>query len=52
MLRFVLRSAKLLGRIREHLGLLLRALPGLRVVTANLQPEHQALSSPRPLGTS
>lgn len=30
MLRFVLRSAKLLGRIREHLGLLLQALPGLR----------------------
>lgn len=43
MLRFVLRSAKLLGRIREHLGLLLQALPGLRVVTANLQPEHQAV---------
>ena len=28
MLRFVLRSAKLLGRIREHLDLLLEALPG------------------------
>lgn len=43
MLRFVLRSPRMLGRIREHLGMLLEALPGLRVVTANLQPEHRAV---------
>lgn len=43
MLRFVLRSTRQLPRIREHLDELLDAVPGLRVVTANIQPEHKAV---------
>lgn len=43
MLRFVLRSREALGRIRRHLPELLTALPGLRVVSVNLQPIHQAI---------
>lgn len=43
MLRFVLRSREALGRIRRHLPELLAALPGLRVVSVNLQPIHQAI---------
>lgn len=43
MLRFVLRSREALPRIRKHLPTLLDALPGLRVVSANLQPEHKAI---------
>jgi 23S rRNA (uracil747-C5)-methyltransferase len=43
MLRFVLRSQEPLGRIRKHLPDLLAALPMLRVVSANLQPEHKAV---------
>ena len=43
MLRFVLRSQESLARIRRHLPALQAALPQLRVVTANLQPEHKAV---------
>lgn len=43
MLRFVLRSTESLPRIRKHLPHLQATLPGLRVVSANLQPEHKAI---------
>ena len=43
MLRLVLRSTEALPRIRKHLPALLAALPGLRVVTANLLPAHAAV---------
>lgn len=43
MLRLVLRSTESLGRIRKHLPELRAALPGLRVVSANIQPEHKAV---------
>ncbi len=43
MLRFVLRSEEPLDRIRLHLPALLRAVPLLKVVSANLQPEHKAI---------
>ncbi len=43
MLRFVLRSEACVARIRKHLPSLHRALPLLRVVSANLQPEHKAV---------
>lgn len=43
MVRFVLRSERLLPRIRRELDGLLAAVPGLRVVTANIQPEHKAV---------
>jgi len=43
MLRFVLRSREPLSRIEKHLPALRRALPDLRVVSANLQPEHKAI---------
>lgn len=43
MLRFVLRSREALGRIEKHLPTLLQRLPGVRVVSANLQPEHKAV---------
>ncbi len=43
MLRFVLRSTESLDRIRKHLPGLLHSLPELRVVSANLQPEHKAV---------
>jgi 23S rRNA (uracil747-C5)-methyltransferase len=43
MLRFVLRSQEPIGRIRRDLPSLQAALPGLRVVSANLQPEHKAV---------
>ncbi len=43
MLRFVLRSTEPLGRIRKHLATLLSDLPQLKVVTANLLPEHKAV---------
>lgn len=43
MLRFVLRSQEPIARIRKHLPALRAALPGLRVVSANLQPEHKAV---------
>ena len=43
MLRFVLRSQEPIARIRKHLPALRNALPSLRVVSANLQPEHKAV---------
>ena len=43
MLRFVLRSEACVARIRKHLPSLHLALPLLRVVSANLQPEHKAV---------
>lgn len=43
MVRFVLRSQEPVTRIRKHLPWLLDAVPALRVVTANLQPEHKAI---------
>lgn len=48
MLRFVLRSQEPLTRLRKHLPWLRAALPRLRVVSVNLQPEHKAvLEGPR-----
>ena len=43
MARFVLRSTEAVPRLRKHLPALVAALPGLRVVTANIQPEHKAV---------
>ncbi|GIG21062.1 23S rRNA (uracil(747)-C(5))-methyltransferase RlmC [Cellulomonas chitinilytica] len=43
MVRFVLRSQEAVARIRKHLPVLLGALPLLRVVSVNLQPEHKAV---------
>ncbi|GII99725.1 23S rRNA m(5)U-747 methyltransferase [Sediminihabitans luteus] len=43
MLRFVLRSQEPVARIRKHLPWLLDAVPGLRVVSVNLLPEHRAV---------
>lgn len=43
MLRFVLRSREPLARIRKHLPGLLRELPQLAVVSANIHPEHKAV---------
>ena len=43
MLRFVVRSQEPLTRLRKHLPWLLDALPRLRVVSVNLQPEHKAV---------
>ncbi len=43
MLRLVLRSTEALARIRKHLPDLLTALPGLRVVSVNIQPRHMAV---------
>ncbi len=42
MLRFVLRSREALGRLRKHLPQLQAELPQARVLSANLQPLHQA----------
>lgn len=43
LLRFVLRSQATLARIVKHLPALRAALPALRVVSVNLQPEHKAV---------
>jgi 23S rRNA (uracil747-C5)-methyltransferase len=43
MVRFVLRSTEPVARIRKHLPALLAALPGTRVVSANVQPRHAAV---------
>jgi len=43
MLRLVLRSTALEARIRSRLPALLAAVPSLRVVTINVQPEHKAV---------
>ncbi|MFC6421530.1 23S rRNA (uracil(747)-C(5))-methyltransferase RlmC [Ornithinimicrobium tianjinense] len=43
MARFVLRSPGQLTRVRELVPALGEALPGTRVVSVNLQPEHKAV---------
>ncbi len=43
MVRFVLRSQESVARIRKHVPWLLGAVPGLAVVSVNLQPEHKAV---------
>jgi 23S rRNA (uracil747-C5)-methyltransferase len=43
MVRFVSRSQEPVTRVRKHLPWLLEALPGLRVLSINLQPEHKAV---------
>ncbi|WP_416953716.1 methyltransferase domain-containing protein [Nocardioides sp. T5] len=43
MLRLVMRSTALEARVRSRLPALLEAVPALRVVTINLQPEHKAV---------
>ncbi len=43
MVRLVVRSTAVEARVRKHLPWLLDALPGLRVVTLNVQPEHRAV---------
>jgi 23S rRNA (uracil747-C5)-methyltransferase len=43
MVRLVMRSTALEARIRSRLPALLEAVPGLRVVTLNVQPEHKAV---------
>lgn len=43
MVRLVLRSPGQLSRVRELEGPLRRELPGLRVLSVNLQPEHKAV---------
>ena len=43
MVRWVLRSTEAEARIRKHLLRLLDAVPGLRVVTMNVQPTHAAV---------
>ncbi|WP_131104808.1 methyltransferase domain-containing protein [Ornithinimicrobium sufpigmenti] len=43
MARLVLRSPGQLTRVRELAGPLQQALPGLRVLSVNLQPEHKAV---------
>jgi 23S rRNA (uracil747-C5)-methyltransferase len=43
MVRFVLRSSEAVPRIRKHLPWLVDALPGLEVVSVNLQPQHAAV---------
>ncbi|MDM7892878.1 23S rRNA (uracil(747)-C(5))-methyltransferase RlmC [Curtobacterium caseinilyticum] len=44
MVRFVLRSEGQLPRLRAHLDTLRRVLPEAVVVTANLLPEHKAVT--------
>jgi 23S rRNA (uracil747-C5)-methyltransferase len=43
MVRFVLRSTEPVARVRKHLPTLLAALPGVRVVSVNVQPRHAAV---------
>ncbi|HEX4190817.1 MAG TPA: 23S rRNA (uracil(747)-C(5))-methyltransferase RlmC [Marmoricola sp.] len=43
MIRFVARSQEPVARLRKHLGWLREQLPGLRVATLNVQPEHKAV---------
>ena len=43
LVRFVLRSTEALARIQKHAGGLLAALPQVRVLSVNLQPEHKAV---------
>jgi 23S rRNA (uracil747-C5)-methyltransferase len=43
MLRFVLRSHGIIGRLEKGLDDLLKQAPELKVVTANIQPVHMAI---------
>ncbi len=43
MLRLVVRSTSLEARIRSRLSALVDAVPALRVVTLNVQPDHKAV---------
>ncbi len=43
MVRLVLRSTATEARVRKHLPWLRAALPALRVLTLNIQPEHRAV---------
>ena len=43
MLRLVMRSTALEAKVRSRLSALTDALPDLRVVTLNVQPEHKAV---------
>jgi 23S rRNA (uracil747-C5)-methyltransferase len=43
MLRLVMRSTALEARVRSRVPGLLEAVPALRVVTINVQPEHKAV---------
>lgn len=43
MARLVLRSTATEARVRKHLPWLLEALPAVRVVSLNIQPEHKAV---------
>ncbi|TDE92579.1 23S rRNA (uracil(747)-C(5))-methyltransferase RlmC [Occultella glacieicola] len=43
MVRFVVRTAEVLGRIRAGLGWLREQLPSLAVLSANIHPEHKAV---------
>ncbi len=43
MVRFVVRSREAETRIRKHLPTLRSWLPGVRVVSLNVQPEHKAV---------
>ncbi|WP_159717358.1 methyltransferase domain-containing protein [Actinomyces marmotae] len=43
MVRFVLRSRRLVGRLRDGLARLRGLLPTLAVASANIQPIHQAI---------
>lgn len=43
MLRLVMRSTALEARVRSRLPALHAAVPGLRVVTINVQPDHKAV---------
>jgi len=43
MLRLVLRSRAMIPALRQHLPKLQACLPGLKVVSVNLQPEHKAI---------
>lgn len=48
MVRLVLRSEEAVTRLRKHLPRLQQRLPGLAVLSVNLQPEHAAvLEGPR-----
>ena len=43
LLRLVMRSTALEARVRSRLPALREAVPGLRVVTINVQPDHKAV---------
>lgn len=44
LLRFVLRSREAVERLAKQVPMLMNALPQLRVVSANLLPEHKAVT--------